>query len=93
MTLRSNAQPIGKEGERALSKATMSIAGVGGVGSIIADALVRDDIQVRIIDKGRVEEADVPRQTLYTAEDLTRFKAKQAKKRLEAINPQTKVKA
>ncbi|RME52530.1 hypothetical protein D6783_04515, partial [Candidatus Woesearchaeota archaeon] len=33
------------------------------------------------------------RQTLYTAEDLTRFKAKQAKKRLEAINPQTKVKA
>lgn len=93
MSYRSSVERIGEKGEKAVSKAVCSIAGVGGAGSVLADMLVREGFSVRLIDKGRIEEADVAHQSIYTAEDLSRFKAKQAKKRLELIRPESKVKA
>lgn len=93
MSFRAQIKEIGEKGHAKIAKATAAIAGVGGVGSVLADILVRDGLAIRLIDKGRIEEQDLPRQGLYLADDIARFKAKQAKKRLELIYTQTKVKA
>ena len=90
--LLEKCEAIGKNGQKTLMKKTVSIVGLGGMGSTVAQILVRNGINLRIIDKDRVLEEDAPRQTLYTSEDITKFKAKQAKKRLEEINEHVKIK-
>lgn len=75
-----------------LKNKTVAVVGLGGVGSTIIEMLARNNINLRIVDKERVYEEEVPRQTLYTKEDVSKFKAKQAKKRLEEITTDVKVK-
>ena len=75
-----------------LKNKTVAIVGLGGVGSTVAETLARNNINLRIVDKERVYEEEVPRQTLYTREDISKFKAKQAKKRLEEITKEVKIK-
>ncbi|MFP4118943.1 MAG: HesA/MoeB/ThiF family protein [Candidatus Woesearchaeota archaeon] len=75
-----------------LKNKTVAIVGLGGVGSTVAEQLARNNINLRIVDKERVYEEEVPRQTLYTREDIGKFKAKQAKKRLEEITRNVKIK-
>ena len=91
-SLLEKCESIGKNGRKTLSKKTVSIIGVGGMGSTVAQILVRNGITIRIIDKDRVVEKDMPRQTLYLLEDISKFKAKHAKKRLEEIKDNIKVK-
>lgn len=83
---------IGKTGQKTLTKKTATIVGLGGMGSTTAQILARNGINLRIVDKDRVLARDMPRQTLYTSEDISKFKAKQAKKRLEDINDDIKIK-
>jgi sulfur carrier protein ThiS adenylyltransferase len=83
---------IGEKGHKLLSEKTVSIVGLGNVGSTVAVMLVRSGVNLRIIDKGRCEVEDLAGQCLYVEDDNTKFKAKQAKKRLEEINPGVKVK-
>ncbi len=93
---RYSVQELVKQiGERAgeMRSKTITIVGLGGVGSVLAEMTARAGIGLRIIDKGRVLEEELQRQSLFLNEDVTKFKAKQAKKRLEAINPEAKVKA
>lgn len=71
---------------------TVTIIGLGGVGSRVADLLVRHGINVRLIDKERVYDKELPRQTLFRNEDVSKFKAKQAKKHLENINKDSTIK-
>ncbi len=82
-------------GERAgeMRSKTITVVGIGGIGSVFAEMTVRSGISLRIVDKGRVLEEELQRQSLFINEDVTKFKAKQAKKRLEAINPEANVKA
>jgi molybdopterin/thiamine biosynthesis adenylyltransferase len=82
---------IGKKAEELRTK-TVTVIGLGGLGTVVAEMLTREGINLRIIDKGRVELADLQRQTLFLEEDDNKFKAKQAKKRLEDINPKTTIK-
>jgi molybdopterin/thiamine biosynthesis adenylyltransferase len=72
---------------------TITVVGLSGVGSAIAEIIVRTGINVRVIDKGRILEHDLHQTSLYIEEDFNKFKAKQAKKRLEDINKDVQVKA
>lgn len=83
---------LGKEEIQKLQSKTVALIGLGGIGSTVAEVLVRNGVNLRIVDKDRVYEKDQPRQTLFTREDVTKFKAKQGKKRLEEINKNVKVK-
>ena len=83
---------IGDKGQKLLESQTVTLIGVGGVGSKVAELLARTGIGLRIIDKGRVELEDLQKQALYSEDDITRFKAKQAKRALELINSKVKVK-
>ncbi|MEK6964068.1 MAG: ThiF family adenylyltransferase [Nanoarchaeota archaeon] len=83
---------IGGKNLITLEKKTASLIGLSSVGSVIAEILTRSHVSLRLIDKGRVEEEDLLTSSIYTPEEITRFKAKEAKKLLERINPQAKVK-
>ncbi len=72
---------------------TVTIVGLSGVGTAVAEMLVRTGIGVRIVDKGRILEHDLHQTSLFLEEDIEKFKAKQAKKRLEDINKNVAVKA
>ena len=82
---------IGDKGQKTLTSKTVTIVGLGNIGSTVAAMLARSGVNLRLIDKGRCFTQDLSSQSLYLEEDNTRFKAKQAKKRLEQINPKVKV--
>ena len=67
------------------------IIGAGALGSTIAEMLHREGIELRIVDKGRVEIKDLQSQSLYIEEDDNKFKAKQIKKHLEDIDQKNKI--
>ena len=92
MDLEICLQALGDVAPEAFTGKTVSIVGLGGVGSRIAELLVRHNVNVRLIDKERVYLKELPRTTIFLAEDVSKFKAKQAKKRLEAINPDVTIK-
>lgn len=83
---------IGSKAKEMRSK-TITVVGLSGVGSSVAEMLVRTGINVRIIDKGRIFQHDLQQTSLYLEEDLDKFKAKQGKKRLEDINKSVQIKA
>jgi molybdopterin/thiamine biosynthesis adenylyltransferase len=82
---------MGEKGQKILETKTVTIAGLGSIGSTVAEMLSRSGIGLRLIDKGRCSTSDLSSQNLYLEEDDTRFKAKQAKKHLDIINPRVKV--
>ncbi|HJX05115.1 MAG TPA: ThiF family adenylyltransferase [Candidatus Nanoarchaeia archaeon] len=87
-----NFKEIGPKGHQTLATKTVSVIGLGSIGSTAATMLIRSGVSLRLIDKGRCFVKDLSSQTLYLEEDHERFKAKQAKKYLEKINPGVKVK-
>lgn len=84
---------LGEENSDKLIGKTVTIVGLGGIGSVLADILAREEFELRIVDKGRVEERDMNRMSLFVEEDITKFKAKQAKVRMTKINPALKIKS
>lgn len=84
---------IGSEGQKILSSKTVSVLGLGGVGTVVSDILARMGVNLRLVDKERVLEFDQPRQSVYQIEDISKFKAKQLKKRLEDITTKVKIKS
>lgn len=82
-------KPIGKEGQEQLINSRAVIVGMGALGSVISNHLVRAGVgYVRIIDRDIVELSNLQRQILYTEEDAKNNlpKAVAAEKRLNEIN-------
>ena len=74
----------GEEGQERLKKASVLVAGAGGLGSNVSECLVRLGIgKIYIVDPGKVDPPDLNRQILYTKADLGLPKVLVAKKRLE----------
>ncbi|MWC26948.1 ThiF family adenylyltransferase [Paenibacillus sp. MMS18-CY102] len=81
--------PIGTQGQQAISSRSAVIVGMGALGSIIAQHLVRAGIgRLRIIDRDIVEWSNLQRQMLYMEEDAAQMlpKAEAAAIRLHAAN-------
>lgn len=90
----ANVSTIGKSGQQKLSGATVGIAGLGGVGGIAFQLLVRSGIgAIRISDSGFFEESNANRQALWTKEADGRKKAEVAAEFAKNINPQVRVAA
>jgi molybdopterin-synthase adenylyltransferase len=63
-------QPIGKEGQLKLLSSRAIIVGMGALGTVIANHLVRSGVgYIRFIDRDFVELSNLQRQTLYTEDD------------------------
>tara|TARA_Y100000310_G_scaffold146139_1_gene145496 strand:- start:5388 stop:6302 length:915 start_codon:yes stop_codon:yes gene_type:complete len=82
---------IGKDNQRLLESKTVAIVGVGALGSVAAELLVRAGVNVILIDRDVVEESNLQRQLLFYEEDIGRSKALVAKERLEKINSLVKI--
>ncbi len=85
---------IGPKGQRALSKATAAVVGVGALGSVSADLLARAGVgRLRLVDRDVVELVNLQRQTLYSEDDVDRPKAEAAADRLSRVNSDIRVEA
>lgn len=82
-------RPVGESGQRKLLEARVAVIGVGALGCVIAQHLVRSGVgYVRIIDRDIVEWSNLQRQLLYTEQDATDLlpKSEAAARRLTAMN-------
>ncbi|MCK5850595.1 MAG: ThiF family adenylyltransferase [Kiritimatiellae bacterium] len=86
--------PIGEDGQKRLMKGRALLVGCGGLGTIIADILVRAGIGfLRIVDRDFVEESNLQRQVLFDTQDVADNipKAEAARLKLNKINPNVEV--
>ncbi len=77
-------------------KSRVTLVGCGGLGSVVADILVRAGIGfLRIVDRDYVEESNLQRQVLYDSHDVAENlpKAEAARRKLEKINTDSSVEA
>ncbi|HEX7064629.1 MAG TPA: ThiF family adenylyltransferase [Bacillales bacterium] len=81
--------PIGEAGQRKLSEKKVLIVGVGALGTVIANHLVRGGVgQVLLVDRDYVEKSNLQRQLLFDEEDVKMAlpKAVAAERKLRRIN-------
>lgn len=80
---------IGPDGQAAISAGRAAVVGVGALGSVIAQHLVRSGVGfVRVIDRDIVDWSNLQRQVLYDEADVRAVmpKAEAAAARLRSIN-------
>jgi len=83
---------IGTLGQRKIREAKVLIVGIGGLGCAAAEFLTRSGIgTIGIVDYDIVSLSNIHRQTLYSEKDINKSKVRIAKKKLNEINPKTKV--
>ncbi|ALS20824.1 molybdopterin-synthase adenylyltransferase MoeB [Paenibacillus sp. YK5] len=81
--------PIGKEGQAKLQKARVAIVGMGALGTVLSNHMVRAGVGfVRLIDRDFVERSNLQRQMLYDEADAAGSapKAEAGAARLRAAN-------
>ncbi|MEG0495158.1 MAG: tRNA threonylcarbamoyladenosine dehydratase [Eubacterium sp.] len=79
---------IGEEGIHRLKKARVILFGVGGVGSYVAEALVRSGIgALTLVDKDVVELTNINRQLIALHSTVGKVKVAVLEERLLDINP------
>ncbi|WP_160724656.1 ThiF family adenylyltransferase [Bacillus sp. USDA818B3_A] len=82
-------QAVGEEGQRKLLGSRAAIVGIGALGTVIANHLVRSGVgYIRLIDRDLVECSNLQRQILFTEEDARKQHPKviAAQNRLREIN-------
>ena len=84
---------FGDEGQERLKKATVFIAGAGGLGSPVSIYLAVAGVgTLTVVDKDVVEQTNLNRQILHYDRDIGRKKTASAEEKLHAINPDITVK-
>jgi len=83
-----NIQFWGEDKQQILRKSSILIAGVGGLGCVVAEILTRAGIgKLILVDNDTVEISNLNRQILFAQTDLGKPKVEVAKQKLQAINP------
>lgn len=85
---------FGLDGQLKLKQAKILVIGAGGLGCPALTYLTSTGIgTIGIIDDDRIALSNLPRQILYTGEDVGKHKASVAKERLQHINPHCTIKS
>lgn len=83
---------IGKKGQGILRNSTITIIGLGAIGSVAAEQLTRAGIgKLILVDRDFVELSNLQRQVLFTEEDIDKSKVLQAKNKLNNINSEVDI--
>ena len=83
---------IGEEGIYLLKHKHVAIFGIGGVGSYVAEALVRAGIgTLTLIDYDRISISNINRQIHATIDTVGELKVEAMEKRLKSINPDAEI--
>ena len=84
---------IGIVGQKKIKNSKILIIGIGGLGCPVADLLTRAGVgEIGIVDYDKINLSNIHRQTLFSAQDVGKFKVKIAKKKLNLINKEVKIK-
>lgn len=84
---------IGEENVKKINKAKVILIGVGGVGGITLEALVRSGINnITIYDNDKFVLSNLNRQIISNTNNIGHSKVKEAIKRMKNINPEIKIK-
>jgi molybdopterin-synthase adenylyltransferase len=87
-----NTMCWGERKQRQLTESAVLIAGVGGLGCVVSEVLVRAGIgQLFLVDQGIIDEPDLNRQALYTVHDLGKIKVDVAREKLAAMTTLTEI--
>ena len=79
---------IGLQGQEKLSKTKVLVVGVGGLGCPVSMQLVAAGIgEIGLVDHDKIELSNLPRQTLFSVNDIGENKTKVAKDVLTNFNP------
>ncbi len=85
---------IGKKNLKKLKEKNITIVGVGGVGGIVAEMLVRTGIgKISIIDYDIIEPSNINRQIISLQSTVGKLKVEALMERLKDINPDVGVNA
>jgi adenylyltransferase/sulfurtransferase len=85
---------FGEEGQKKLRKATVFIAGAGGLGSPAAIYLAAAGVgRLRIVDHDKVDLTNLNRQVLHWDKDIGGKKVGSAKEKLHGFNPDIHIEA
>jgi len=85
---------IRRAGQKKLFQSKVVIVGIGALGSVCAELLVRSGVgNIILIDRDYVELDNLHRQILYSENDIGKLKAKVAKKKLRNINSEVNITA
>ncbi len=76
---------LGKD-QKKLLRSKVAIVGVGALGTVAAELLVRAGVSVTLVDRDMVELSNLQRQVLFTEADVGKEKAKVASTVLHKIN-------
>ena len=83
---------VGVLGQKKIIKSKILIIGMGGLGCPVAEFLTRAGVgYLGIVDSDNVDLSNIHRQSLYDINDLKKAKVNAAKKKLNKINPETKI--
>ena len=83
---------IGALGQKKIKEAKVLIIGMGGLGCPAAEFLTRSGIgTLGLVDYDKVSLSNIHRQTLYSEKDINKSKVKISKKKLNEINPKTRI--
>ncbi len=85
---------FGEQGQRRLNKASVFIAGAGGLGSPAAVYLAAAGVgKLRIVDRDKVDLSNLNRQILHWDKDIGRVKVESAKDKLQMLNQDVRIEA
>ncbi len=85
---------IGNFGQERLSTSRVLIVGIGGLGCPAASSLASSGIgSISLCDGDRLELSNLHRQSLFSYNDIGKYKSDLAAKRLHQVNPFCKIKA
>lgn len=83
---------LGKDGVEKLKNSSVAVFGVGGVGSYIAEGLVRSGIgKITLVDNDTVNITNINRQLIALHSTMNRLKVDAARERLLDINPKLEI--
>ena len=88
--------PIGEEGQKRLASSRVLLIGLGALGTVVADQLVRAGVGfLRMVDRDFVELSNLQRQSLFDETDIERSlpKAAAAETKLRRINSSVQIEA
>ncbi len=85
---------VGRAGQELLARKRVAVIGAGGLGSTLLPILVGAGVgHLILVDNDVVSVGNLPRQTLYTSEQVGEYKALCALERLRKANPHCELKA
>jgi len=91
-TIRNHFWINGKEGQNKISQMTVAIAGLGGMGSGVAQTLARLGVKkFKIADNDIIEASNINRQVIATQLNIGKTKIEETKSMLLSIDPSVEV--